>query len=110
MASRVTICDGCCCGRVEKETAETSVEYLRTAWKENDLKSQVKLTISGCLGPCKMNNVSLITSGSERIWLGKLNDMEYYEAIVDWAKEIAESSGELVVPDKLAKLQFDPLA
>ena len=39
-----------------------------------------------------MNNVSLITSGSERIWLGKLNDMEYYEAIVDWAKEMAEIS------------------
>ena len=57
-----------------------------------------------------MNNVSLITSGSERIWLGKLNDIEYYEAIVDWAKDIADGSGKLVVPEKLAKLQFDPLA
>ena len=110
MAPRVTICDGCCCGRVEKGNHEVPIEYLRSAWKENELKEQVKLTISGCLGPCKMNNVSLITSGSERIWLGKLNDIEYYEAIVDWAKDIADGSGELIVPEKLAKLQFDPLA
>ena len=110
MAPRVTICDGCCCGRVEKGNHEAPIEYLRSAWKENELKEQVKLTISGCLGPCKMNNVSLITSGSERIWLGKLNDIEYYEAIVDWAKNIADGSGTLIVPEKLAKLQFDPLA
>ena len=110
MAPRVTICDGCCCGRVEKGNHEAPIEYLRSAWKENELKEQVKLTISGCLGPCKMNNVSLITSGSERIWLGKMNDIEYYEAIVDWAKDIADGSGKLIVPEKLAKLQFDPLA
>ena len=37
MAPRVTICDGCCCGRVEKGNKD-SVEYPRTAWKENDSK------------------------------------------------------------------------
>lgn len=109
MTPRFTICDGCCCGRVEKDNHEVPVDYLRKAWKENGLREHVKLTISGCLGPCKMNNVSLITAGSERIWLGKLNRIEYYEEIVDWAKDIAGGSGELIVPEILAKLQFDPL-
>ena len=110
MAPRFTFCDGCCCGRVEKGNHETPVEYLREAWKNHDLKDHVKLTISGCLGPCKMNNVSLITTGTERIWLGKINDIGYYESIVDWAIEIANGASEIKLPEKLAKLQFDPLA
>ena len=108
MTPKFTICDGCCCGRVEKGNYEIPAEYLRRAWKENDLEEHVKLTISGCLGPCKMNNVSLITAGTDRIWLGKLNDIEYYEAIVDWAKEVSENPSVLSVPEKLAELQFDP--
>ena len=109
MTPKITICDGCCCGRVEKQNYEVPAEYLRSAWKENGLDDHVKLTISGCLGPCKMNNVSLITAGAERIWLGKLNDIEYYESIVDWAIEIAKDTSEIKLPKNLAKLQFDPL-
>jgi len=110
MAPRFTFCDGCCCGRVEKGNHETPVEYLRETWKKHELNDHVKLTISGCLGPCRMNNVSLITTGTERIWLGEINEIGYYESIVELAIEIANGTDQITLPENLAKLRFDPSA
>ena len=108
MTARFTVCDGCCCGRTEKGNNEVPVDFLRSEWKKHELKNDVKLTISGCLGPCKMNNVSLITFNGNRIWLGKLNGEEHYGALVAWAQKIASGSLETEIPEILIEHQFIP--
>jgi len=110
MPPRFTVCDGCCCGRTEKGNNEVPVEYMRSEWKKHDLKNDVKLTISGCLGPCKMNNVSLVTIGQKRIWLGKLSGEEKYGALVKWAQDIATNGIEAEIPEILIEHQFLPLS
>ena len=60
MSASVIVCNGCCCGKIEKGHNEVPVDALKSAWEKSGLEENVKLTISGCLGPCNMHNVSLL--------------------------------------------------
>ena len=102
------VCDGCCCGRLEKGNDVVPIDMLKTAWEEHGLKDHVKLSISGCLGPCSMNNVSLMMDGKDRIWLGKLGTSEHYDALVTWAQSIAEQGQMAPLPEELENHQFKP--
>ena len=103
---KIAVCNGCCCGRIEKGNKEVPVQKLKQAWKENDLDQNVKLNISTCLGPCSQNNVSLITIDGQRIWLGSL-ESEHYDSIIEWAQNIEENSK---LPESLKSQRFIPLS
>lgn len=107
MSASVIVCKGCCCGRIEKGNKEVPVEALRAAWEEHGLAQSVKLTISGCLGPCSMNNVSILKTNDGNTWLGKLNAEEHYQALVGWACDIAQNGNKVDLPEILQPLQFD---
>ncbi len=100
------VCDGCCCGRVEKGHNKVPVKQLQYAWQKYELENHVKLTISGCLGPCKMHNVSILKTDESQTWLGKLSQQEHYDAIVKWALQIAENNV-ANLPNVLVPLQFE---
>lgn len=108
MPTRVTVCKGCCCGNVEKGNSEVPVDFLKNSWEENDIGNKVKLTISGCLGPCSMNNVCLLTTEEGRIWLGELNGETHYGALVEWACSVAENGAHVELPEILASHRFKP--
>ena len=108
MPTRVTICKGCCCGNVEKGNSEVPIDFLKESWKENDIGQQVKLTISGCLGPCSMNNVCLLTTVEGRIWLGELHEENHYAALVDWACKVAQNEEDTKLPEILISHRFEP--
>lgn len=103
---KIAVCNGCCCGRIEKGNKEVPVQKLKQAWKENDLDQNVKLNISTCLGPCSQKNVSLITIDGQRIWLGSLEG-EHYDSIIEWAQNIEENSE---LPESLKSQRFIPLS
>ena len=103
---KIAVCNGCCCGRIEKGNKEVPVQKLKQAWDEGNLGENVKLTISTCLGPCSRNNVSLITVDDQRIWLGSLEG-EHYDSIIEWAQNIAENSE---LPESLKSQRFIPLS
>ena len=44
------VCDGCCCGRLEKGNDVVPIDMLKSAWEEHGLKEHVKLSISGYIG------------------------------------------------------------
>ena len=108
MPPRLMVCDGCCCGRLEKGNDVVPIDMLKTAWEEHGLKEHVKLSISGCLGPCSMKNVSLMMDGNDRIWLGELGTGEHYDALVTWAQSIAEQGQMAPLPEELKNHQFKP--
>ena len=81
---------------------------MKNSWKENDIGKQVKLTISGCLGPCSMNNVCLLTTEEGRIWLGELHELTHYSALVDWACNVARNEGNTELPEILVSHRFEP--
>ena len=57
-----------------------------------------------------MNNVSLVTVGEKRIWLGKLSGEEKYGALVKWAQDIATNGTDAEIPEILIEHQFLPLS
>ena len=107
MSTCITVCNGCCCGRVEKGHNEVPLKSLKTAWKERGLGNSVKLTISDCLGPCSMHNVTLLKTEKGQTWLGKLSSDEHYDALVEWAHNVAHYGVEGELPDILVQRQFD---
>ena len=106
MSISVIICDGCCCGRVEKGHNEVPIDKLEAAWEANRLGEAVKLTISDCLGPCSMHNVSILKNESGNIWLGELSSWDHYEAIVEWAIESSEKMEGSKLPKILEDRRF----
>ena len=108
MPSRVTVCKGCCCGNIDKGNSEVPVDFLKNSWKENAIENQVKLTISGCLGPCSMKNVCLLTTEQGRIWLGELHDEDHYAALVEWACNVSENGAYVELPQVLFSHKFKP--
>ena len=108
MDSSVVVCSGCCCGRVDRGHPEVPIDYLNEAWEIYQLGEKVDFTISGCLGPCSMHNVSKLITKNEEIWIGELDRREHYEAIVSWAIEISQSGSDVKIPEILESQIFTP--
>ena len=63
------------------------VEWLKREWKYRGLLKRVHLTISGCLGPCDVANVVLVTSPEGTQWLAEITQRRQYELLADWAEQ-----------------------
>ena len=81
--AQVVVCVGCCCGRVDRGRSEVPINELKSLWKNYGLRKKVQLTISGCLGPCDMQNVALLMSDRGQIWLGNLRERAEFEALAE---------------------------
>jgi len=108
MTTKITVCNGCCCGRVEKGNKEVPIEDLKQMWRDNGLGQNVKLNISTCLGPCSYNNVVLISNQGERTWLGGIKSDEKYQEIVDWAVVLEKQNPLAKLPESLNSIRFTP--
>ena len=106
-ATSVTVCNGCCCGRTEKGHSEIPLDNLKDSWRKFNLEDKIKLTISDCLGPCSMHNVTLLKTSKGQTWLGKLNQEEHYSALVKWACNIKEQKKEIALPKILLQNKFN---
>jgi len=87
MLGQISVCNGCCCGQTQKGHSEVPVEWLKQEWKYRGLLKRVHLTITGCLGPCDVPNVVLITSVEGTQWLAEISQRRQYEMLADWAEQ-----------------------
>jgi cobaltochelatase CobN len=83
VVGQVTICRGCCCGDTERGLADVPVDWLKDERRKRGLLKRVQLTISGCVGPCDVPNVVVITSSSGTEWLGNISNFEQYRSLLD---------------------------
>jgi cobaltochelatase CobN len=86
MLGQISICNGCCCGQTQKGHPAVPVEWLKHEWKYRGLLKRVHLSISGCLGPCDVPNVVLITSAEGTQWFAQISRRRQYEMLADWAE------------------------
>lgn len=105
--AQLSVCVGCCCGRVDRGHPAVPVDALKAAWKEHDLGKHVHLSVSGCLGPCDLTNVALLMHGDRQRWLGHLETAEHYEQLVAWARDVAERGDDAPWPAALDAHVFD---
>ena len=102
------VCDGCCCGRVEKGHNEVPISKLKTVWEQNHLHDKISLTISNCLGHCSMHNVTLLKIGKKETWIGKLSSEEQYTALVEWGQNVTKYGKYAKLPKILVPHRFIP--
>lgn len=103
MLGQISVCNGCCCGQAHKGHPEVPVEWLKQEWKHRGLLKRVHLTISGCLGPCDVPNVVLVTSAEGTQWLARISTRRQYEMLADWAEQSKTADRLLPLP-----CEFDP--
>jgi hypothetical protein len=105
---QVTVCTGCCCGDVGRGRPAVPVDWLKEEWRRRRLLKRVQLTISGCVGPCDVPNVVVITSARGTEWLGNITEFTEYQALVLWASRSWEKGVLLPLPDDLRRHTLDP--
>jgi (2Fe-2S) ferredoxin len=95
---QVLVCQGCCCGAVERGRREVPTEWLKAEWRRRGLLKRPQLTISGCLGPCDVPNVVVIASKTSAHWYGNVTGQEMYRDILDWASACVAANRLLEAP------------
>ncbi len=108
MLAQVGICDGCCCGKTEKGHPAVPVQWLKQEWKVRGLLKRVHLTICGCLGPCDVPNVVMITSSEGTQWLARLSTQRHYTMLADWAEQSKDADQLLPLPKELSEFSLMP--
>jgi len=108
MLGQISVCDGCCCGKTKKGHPAVPVQWLKQEWKVRGLLKRVHLSISGCLGPCDVPNVVMITSSEGTQWLGKLHSERHYGMLADWAEQSKDASRLLPLPKELREFSLTP--
>lgn len=81
---------------------------LQSAWLDGNLSNHVELKITSCLGPCSMNNVTLIKTPSKSIWLGELNTTQHFQALIELAEDINQAGEYTELPELLKSQKFIP--
>lgn len=101
--AQLLICQGCCCGVTENGHAPVPADWLRAQWRKRKLMYKVDLTIPYCLGPCDVCNVVCVLTPHGSTWLGRVDQHEQYEALLEWATQCAAAQRALPLP-----AQFEP--
>jgi cobaltochelatase CobN len=105
---QITICRGCCCGNTERGLPEVPVEWLKSEWRKRGLLKRVQLTISGCVGPCDVPNVVVITTSSGTEWLGNIDKFEQYRTLLEWALQCRDAGEMLALPREFDDCRVSP--
>jgi cobaltochelatase CobN len=109
--AQVFVCQGCCCGQVERGRPAVPAEWLKEEWRKRGLLKRVQLTISGCLGPCDVPNVVKIVSPTKIAWLGNIARKDQYQSLLDWASRSKNQGSAVDIPaELLAHLLEDPVS
>jgi predicted metal-binding protein len=109
--AQVFVCQGCCCGQVERGRPAVPAEWLKQEWRKRGLLKRVQLTISGCLGPCDVPNVVSIVTQGKTVWLGNISRKDQYQSLLDWASRSKDSGRAVEIPGEfVSHLLEDPVS
>jgi len=98
---------GCCCGLTDRGFAPVPEDLYHREWEGRKLRNKVHLTQSGCLGPCTMANVVLLTFDGHPIWFQSVNTDELILEIFDYIEAMLEADKYLPPPPQLIEYVFD---
>jgi hypothetical protein len=106
--AQISVCNGCCCGQTQRGRPEVPLQWLKSEWKARGLLKRVQLSISGCLGPCDVPNVVMITNSEGTQWLAGLNSHQHYSLLADWAEQSKNANQLQPLPHELHCKLFSP--
>jgi (2Fe-2S) ferredoxin len=78
---------------------------MRRAFRDSGVEGRLRLAFTDCLGPCSEANVVFLYLAGRPIWLRRVNDVDAFTHILDWARE-ALDGGDPRLPSALAARSF----
>ncbi len=106
VVAQIFVCNGCCCGRVDKGNPAVPLEELKAEFKRRKLIGKVQLTVAGCLGPCDALNVVALWLPEGLRWFGALTETWQYLELMEWAGECSVEGRAVALPGWLASHEF----
>lgn len=100
------VCNGCCCGRIEKGFPALPLEEFKHQWKKRGFRRRFHLTISGCLGPCPLANVVLLQFRGRSMWFHSINHAKDVDLIYNYVERMLQGETDLDLPAELAGRHF----
>lgn len=100
------VCNGCCCGRIDKGFPALPLEEFKQQWKKRGIRRRFHLTVSGCLGPCPLANVVLLQFRGHSMWFHSINHPEDVDLIYDYVERMLKGEGEMGIPAALESRSF----
>jgi cobaltochelatase CobN len=99
---------GCCCGHPDrggpKTVPGTLKRQMRRAFREARLAG-LRLAFTDCLGPCSEANVLFVYLHGRPLWLRRINRVETFASLLEYAREAAEG-GPVALPPAVARHVF----
>lgn len=106
LEGQIFVCQGCCCGNVERGIPEVPLQAFKGEWKARGIRRRVHLSISGCLGPCAVANVILLVLYDRTTWLHSIDTAEQVTAIFDHVERSLNAGEALPLDEFLAPFEF----
>ena len=78
---------------------------MRRAFRDAGLGGRLRLAFTDCLGPCSEANVVFLYAHGRPLWLRRINSVETFGQVLDYAREVAEG-GFVGLPPALARHAF----
>ena len=63
---------------------------MRRAFLDSGAAGRLRLAFSDCLGPCSEANVVFVYLAGRPLWLRRVNDVDAFRAILEWAQSAIE--------------------
>ena len=108
-AGLILACMGCCCGHPNrggpKTVPGTLKRQMRRAFRDGELGATLRLAFTDCLGPCSEANVLFLYLHGRPLWLRRINAVETFTAVLQYAGEVA-AGGPAALPPALARHAF----
>jgi len=78
---------------------------MRRAFRDSGVEGRVRLAFTDCLGPCSEANVVFVYLSGRPIWLRRVNDVQAFAAILEWARAALDGH-EAALPPALVARSF----
>lgn len=78
---------------------------MRRAFRASGVEGRLRLAFTDCLGPCSEANVVFLYLAGRPVWLRRVNDVDAFAQILDWART-ALDGGDGRLPPALAARSF----
>ncbi len=89
------VCNGCCCGHVEKGNPVVKQDLFRSLLAEEGLDKHVTMEVPYCLGPCRMANVVKAILHGKTYWFRQVNTDADVHAVISFLKNPKEIPSQL---------------
>jgi hypothetical protein len=68
----------------------------------------IERPLLGCVGPCDVPNVVVITGPSGTEWLGNIAGIEQYRSLLEWAVRCRDAGEMLALPPEFHGCRISP--